>query len=101
MLRKFLSVLAAAVAILALSSLAHAQDEQQNFQAFVDQLWPDAKAKGITRANFDLAMKGLTPDQRVITATKRQPEYGKPVGEYINALAAPCLLYTSPSPRDS
>ncbi|MBV9556025.1 MAG: lytic murein transglycosylase, partial [Pseudolabrys sp.] len=94
MLQRFLSALIAAVAILTLSSLAHAQNEQQNFQAFVDQLWPDAKAKGITRATFDLAMKGVTPDQRVITATKRQPEYGKPVGEYINALAAPWRIKT-------
>ncbi len=82
-----------AAAFFALSPLAHAQDEQ-NFQAFVDQLWPDAKAKGITRVNFDLAMKGVTPDQRVITATRRQPEYGKPVGEYINALAAPWRIKT-------
>ena len=56
------------------------------FAAFVNELWPDAKAKGVTRATFDLAMTGVTPDQRVITATKRQPEYGKPVGDYINAI---------------
>ena len=47
-------------------------------------LWPDAQAKGITRANFDLALQGVTPDPRVIAATKRQPEYGKPVGAYVN-----------------
>jgi membrane-bound lytic murein transglycosylase B len=33
-------------------------------------------------------MKGVTPDQRVINATKRQPEYGKPVGDYVNAIAS-------------
>ena len=31
-------------------------------------------------------MKGVTPDQRVIAATQRQPEYGKPVGDYVNGL---------------
>ena len=62
---------------------------EQSFASFVKELWPDAQAKGITRANFDLALKGVTPDPRVIKATKRQPEYGKPVGEYINALASP------------
>jgi len=61
---------------------AYAQD--QTFAAFEAELWPDAQAKGITRATFDTAMKGVTPDQRVIAATKRQPEYGKPVGAYIN-----------------
>jgi lytic murein transglycosylase len=48
----------------------------------------DVCVKGITRATFDLALHGVTPDPRVIAATKRQPEYGKPVGDYINALAS-------------
>ena len=63
---------------------AQAQDANQSFAAFTAELWPDAQAKGITRANFDLALKGVTPDPRVIAATKRQPEYGKPVGAYVN-----------------
>ncbi len=33
-------------------------------------------------------MRGVTPDERVVAATKRQPEYGKPVGDYINALVS-------------
>jgi membrane-bound lytic murein transglycosylase B len=68
------------------SAPAHAQD--QSFAAFEAELWPDAQAKGITRATFDLALKGVTPDQRVVAATKRQPEYGKPVGAYVNDIAS-------------
>ena len=64
---------------------AQAQEPKQSFAAFKAALWPDAQAKGVTRATFDLALKGVTPDQRVIAATKRQPEYGKPVGDYVNA----------------
>jgi membrane-bound lytic murein transglycosylase B len=56
--------------------------------AFEAALWPDAQAKGITRATFDLALKGVTPDPRVIAATKRQPEYGKPVGAYVNDIVS-------------
>ena len=59
---------------------------QEPFAKFVNSLWPDAQAKGVTRATFDTAMKGVTPDQRVIAATQRQPEYGKPVGDYVNGL---------------
>jgi len=77
----------AALAFLALCVSAPAQDGQ-TFEAFVDELWSDAQAKGITRATFDAAMAGVTPDQRVIAATKRQPEYGKPVGDYINAIVS-------------
>lgn len=82
---RFLAIL---TLTLALQTPLHAQEpsDGQSFAAFVSELWTDAKAKGITRANFDLAMNGLTPDPRVIAATKRQPEYGKPVGDYINAI---------------
>jgi len=48
-------------------SPVHAQE--QSFAAFEAELWPDAQAKGITRATFDLALKGVTPDPRVIAAT--------------------------------
>jgi lytic murein transglycosylase len=67
---------------------APARAQEQSFAAFVSELWPDAQAKGITRATFDLALKGVTPDQRVIAATKRQPEYGKPVGAYVNDIVS-------------
>ena len=67
---------------------APARAQEQSFAAFEAALWPDAQAKGITRETFDLALKGVTPDQRVIAATKRQPEYGKPVGVYVNDLAS-------------
>jgi membrane-bound lytic murein transglycosylase B len=62
--------------------------QQQPFEAFVADLWPDAQAKGISRATFDLALRNVTPDQRVIAATRRQPEYGKPVGDYVNAIVS-------------
>jgi lytic murein transglycosylase len=58
------------------------------FDAFLQELWPDAQAKGVARATFDKAFAGLTPDPRVIAATRRQPEYGKPVGDYVNAIAS-------------
>jgi lytic murein transglycosylase len=73
------------VALVIGASCAQALAQDKNFAAFTAQLWPDAQAKGITRATFDLAMAGVTPDQRVIAATKRQPEYGKPVGDYVNS----------------
>ena len=82
-------LIALALMLVFAAAPAQAQNERQSFAAFQAALWPDAKAKGITRANFDLAMRGLTSDPRVIAATRRQPEYGRPVGDYINALAAP------------
>ncbi len=62
--------------------------DQPSFASFVAELWPDAQTKGIARSAFENALKGITPDQRVIKATQRQPEYGKPVGDYVNAIAS-------------
>jgi lytic murein transglycosylase len=81
-----LSAILLALAPVAFGGAAQAQP-QQTFQQFVDELWPDAKAKGITRATFDTAFKGVTPDERVVAATKKQPEYGRPFGDYVNMIA--------------
>jgi lytic murein transglycosylase len=78
----------AVLLLLIVLSAAPAKAEDA-FATFVKQLWPDAKAKGITRATFDSAMTGVTANPKVIAATKRQPEYGKPVGDYINDAASP------------
>jgi peptidoglycan lytic transglycosylase B len=61
---------------------------QESFGQFLLELWPDAEAKGISRATFDLALKGVSPNPRVIAATKRQPEYGKAVGAYVNDIVS-------------
>src|SRR5471032_2976107 len=67
---------------------APARAQEQSFAAFQAELWPDAQAKGVARPTFDVAMNGVTPDNRVIAATKRQPEYGKSVGAYINDIVS-------------
>ena len=59
-----------------------------SFDAFLQELWPDAEARGVKRSTFELAFARLSPDPRVILATRRQPEYGKPVGAYIGSLAS-------------
>ena len=63
------------------------------FRAFVDGLWPEAQALGVSRATFDAAFKGLTPDltlpDLVIEGRKRddsagQAEFTKSAMEYLN-----------------
>lgn len=78
--------LAVSTVLLILSAPCAAQE--QALPVFLNALWTDAQAKGISRATFDAAMKGFMPDRRVIGATKRQPEYGKPVGDYVNAIVS-------------
>jgi membrane-bound lytic murein transglycosylase B len=63
--------------------------DTSGFRTFLEELWTDAKAQGITRATFDTAFAGVTPDARVVGATRHQPEYGKPVGAYVNSIVSP------------
>ena len=68
----------AALAVLFLLQVAPSHAQDQSFAAFTTELWKDAQAKGITRATFDTAMKGVTPDQRVINATSVSPNTASP-----------------------
>jgi membrane-bound lytic murein transglycosylase B len=61
----------------------------ESFDAFLGGLWKDAAAQGISRATFDLAFAGMTPDPRVLGAMQHAPEYGKPVGAYIDSIVSP------------
>jgi membrane-bound lytic murein transglycosylase B len=68
--------------------MAQPRQPDLGFPAFLEALWPDAQAKGVTQATFDLAFAGVTPDPRVMALTQRQPEYGRPAGAYIASLAS-------------
>src|SRR5580693_4046674 len=76
-------LLAALALIAALSParadpIADAVTSSASVSAFLDTLWIDAQKQGVTRATFD----------RALAATRREPEYGKPVGDYVNAVAS-------------
>jgi membrane-bound lytic murein transglycosylase B len=69
---------------LALPEPAHAD----RFQACVEQFWPAAKGAGVSRATFERATQGITLDPEVIELANYQPEYVKPIGEYIDRAAS-------------
>src|SRR5262245_22517061 len=77
-----------AAAVVAAALLIPAQPRADNFQAWVERFWPTAKAAGITRQTYDLAFKGMTPDPKVVEAANFQPEYVKPLGEYIDRVVS-------------
>ena len=53
-----------------------------DFDTFLQSLWPDAQAKGISRATFDAAITGLTPDASLPRSSGGQPEFDKPLQTY-------------------
>ncbi len=53
------------------------------FQQFAVDLWPQARAKGISRRLYEKAMSGLTPDPKVIELASNQAEFNTPIWDYI------------------
>jgi membrane-bound lytic murein transglycosylase B len=62
------------------------------FRDYLESLWPQAQARGVTRATFDSALNGLQPDAESIALTRRQPEYGRAVGAYLNSMVVPARI---------
>lgn len=81
-------VLAAAVWTCA-AAPAHADD---GFHAFLEGMWPDAQAQGVSRGVFDKALSSLQPDMKLpdlvlpgrpANTEKGQAEFTRPPSEYI------------------
>ncbi|MCA0405791.1 MAG: lytic murein transglycosylase [Proteobacteria bacterium] len=62
------------------------------FAGFVAALWPDAKARGVSRQTFDAAFSGLTPDASIIPLTKKQSEFAKPIWSYLDSAISSARL---------
>jgi membrane-bound lytic murein transglycosylase B len=57
---------------------------QEGFGRFVQELWPAAKARGVSRATFEEALDGVEPDPKIIALTRKQSEFVRPIWDYIN-----------------
>lgn len=77
-----------ALASPAVLGLPHRAEAAQTFGQWIERFWPTARAAGIKRETYDLAFKGMTPDPKVIEAANFQPEYKKPIGEYVDRVVS-------------
>lgn len=57
----------------------------KHFDEWLTSFRPEALAAGIRPDVFDSAMKGLHPDEKIIAADRNQPEFVKPVWEYLQS----------------
>jgi len=57
-----------------------------DFPRCLASLWPQAAKRGISRASFDAATVGLTPDLRIMDLMDSQPEFTKSFWDYLDAL---------------
>jgi membrane-bound lytic murein transglycosylase B len=55
----------------------------QSFQLFIASLWPDAQARGVSRATFDAAFEGVSFDPKIVAHTNNQAEFVKPIWVYL------------------
>ena len=74
---------------------AHAQSNAE-FQQFIQSLWPEAQALGISRATFDDATRGLKPDLslpdlvipgKAKAVPRGQPEFERTPAQYLSETA--------------
>ena len=66
--------------------------EKSRFSGFLERLWPMAKARGVSRAVFESAFRGMTPDPDVVALTKKQSEFVKPIWDYLASATTPARI---------
>ncbi|KJJ97457.1 murein transglycosylase [Pseudomonas sp. 21] len=57
----------------------------QSFAQWRDGFRAQALAAGISAATFDTAFEGIEPDDSVVTADRSQPEFSRPVWQYLES----------------
>ncbi|HEX9904045.1 MAG TPA: lytic murein transglycosylase [Propylenella sp.] len=65
-------------------SLATAGRADPGFDRWVVSFWPTAQAEGVSRATYDAAFRGLSPDPEVLEKARHQPEFVTPLWEYVS-----------------
>ncbi len=67
---------------------APAATEARSFNGYIQSLWPEAQQRGITRATFDRALGNVQYDTEIAALSRRQPEYGRAVGDYLGGMVS-------------
>ncbi len=71
------------------------------FNAWLAEFKPKAVAAGVPQAVVDRELNGLTPNPRVISLDGRQPEFSKPVGDYIKGVISDDRVAVGRGKRDA
>jgi membrane-bound lytic murein transglycosylase B len=57
-----------------------------NFKTCLEDLWPEAARRGVSRETFETYTRDLTPDLRIMDLMDAQPEFTKAVWDYLDIL---------------
>ncbi|MEW6254427.1 MAG: lytic murein transglycosylase [Pseudomonadota bacterium] len=61
---------------------------EANFDSCIAGMYPLAQAKGISPQAYQRLTAGLTPDMKIMDFLDSQPEFSKPIGDYVNMLVS-------------
>jgi lytic murein transglycosylase len=67
---------------------APAAPTQADFQRFLEQVWPEARARGVSAATFNAAFADVAPDPKIIALSQKQSEFVRPIWDYLASAAA-------------
>ncbi len=82
------------LAFVVIASGVGSVEARPSFQTFLETLWPDAQALGVSRTTFDTAFRGLKPDRSLpdlVLGKKKKPdkvrqaEFVRAPRDYLNA----------------
>jgi membrane-bound lytic murein transglycosylase B len=57
-----------------------------NFATCLQELWPEAARRGVSRKTFDAQTTGLVPDLKIMDLLDAQPEFTRAVWDYLDLL---------------
>jgi membrane-bound lytic murein transglycosylase B len=56
----------------------------EEFDRWVREFWPAARAAGVSRDVYDAAFRGVTPDPEVLEKANNQAEFATPLWDYVS-----------------
>jgi membrane-bound lytic murein transglycosylase B len=71
--------------LIAVGASSAARGADDRFHQFIEDLWPKAQARDVSRATFDAAFKGVTLDPRIVKLPDQQAEFVRPIWDYLAA----------------
>lgn len=72
-----------------------------NFDVWLSGFYIRARDAGVPAAVLDRELAGLTPDPKVAAQDSRQPEFSKPVGDYVKGVVSDARIVQGRQFRDS
>jgi len=79
-MRRLLLLIATILVGFSLTGISRADP---GFDRWVQEFWPTAREAGVSRATYDAAFRGVTPDPAVLEKARYQPEFVTPLWDYV------------------